>query len=197
MTLTSVFVDAQTIVDRVRLHMPVNILLRDPISNAEFQVYRENILKSLVVDTPNIVIDAQQLAANYAEMARAQRACERAAALGERAFVAWKAKTAAEARAAAKAEGKAKITGAEAEEAYRTHPDYAEKAGVKEYYETLAGLFEDLKRAFDLKARMIEAQMRYFGGDMRMRRAEDTADMDRAVEQSIERSRNRGRSPSE
>lgn len=198
MTLARTFATAQEIVDRVKLHLPIHVTLIDPVGNTEFTIYRENVLRSLVIDAGDIVADAQMLAGQYGEMARAQRACERAAAAGERAFVSWKAQVAASARADAKKAGVVKITGAEAEEAYRTHPDYQKMADVQAYYSTLAGLFEDLKKGFDLKAKMVDATMRFLGGDMRMRKAEDTAELERAAAESIERSRGgRGRSPSE
>ncbi len=188
MTLTTAFSTVQAIVDRMRLQMPINVTLIDPVSGAEVTIYRENILAALIVDTHNILIDSQTLAAQYAEMARAQRACERAAAHGERAFVAWKAQTASGARSAA-ASGGGKLTDKASEEAYRTHKDYEKMSSVETYYSALAGLFEDLKKAFEQKGRMIEAQMRYFGGDLRMRRAEDTTEQLDAAAAAIEKSR--------
>lgn len=146
----------QDVVKKFRAEMPVSVTLHDPITGKEYTVQRENMLALLVVDVQSPYADAQTVAMFYAECARAQRACERAAAAAERSFVAWKAHVSGEARR--KATGK--ITGAEAEEAYRTHKDYETKASASVYYESLGGLFEDLKQAFSIKARMIDAVLR-------------------------------------
>jgi hypothetical protein len=169
MTMTSVYASMSEIVKRLKLEMPMQVTIHDPITGHEVALARENILAMLVIDTPNLVYDSQWLAALYMEMARARRASERASAHADRQFVKWKAEVAAKARADA---GK-KITGAEAEEAYRTHPEYEQRASVAAYYKTLADLFEDAMQAFTLKGRMIEAQSRILHGDFHARRVED------------------------
>lgn len=183
MTMTSVYASMSEIVKRLKLEMPMQVTIHDPITGHQVTLARENILAMLVIDTPNLVYDSQWLAALYMEMARARRASERASAHAERQFVKWKAEIASQARAAAAAaaaddekKGKktaGKLTGAEAEEAYRTHPEYEERASVSAYYKTLADLFEDAMQAFTLKSRMIEAQSRILHGDFHARRVED------------------------
>lgn len=159
----------QDVVKKLRADMPVRLTIHDPISGAEFTIERENMLAHLVVDVNDVLADAQTVAMFYAECARAQRACERAAATGEREFVAWKAYVSGEAR---RKSGDKKITVAETEDAYRTHKDYQTKAGVQTYYTALAGLFEDLKMAFSIKSRMIDAVMRGMSAADRAHRVE-------------------------
>lgn len=146
----------QDVVKRLRAEMPMKLSLLDPVTGQAFVIDRENLLALLVVDVRDVMSDAQTVAMLYAECARAQRACERAAAAAEREFTSWKSEVAG----AARARSEKKITVAEAEDAYRTHADYASKAGAAAYYVALAGLFDDFKMAFSIKARMIEAVMR-------------------------------------
>lgn len=171
MTMTSVYASMGEIVKRLKLEMPLQVKIHDPITGHEVTLARENLLAMLVIDTPNLIYDSQWLSALYMEMARARRACERASAHADRQFVKWKAEIAAQARAKAEK----KLTGAEAEEAYRTHPEYEDRASVSAYYKTLADLFEDAMTAFQLKGRMIEAQSRILHGDFHARRVEDRA----------------------
>jgi hypothetical protein len=161
--------EANVIVKRLQLEMPIEITLPDPISGANFTLSRENILSLLVIDTPNLALDSQSVAAHYATMARAQRACERAAASGEASYRAWKARTAEEFR---KANKDRKITVAEVEEYYRGHEDYEKVSSLPNYYEKLAGLFDDLKRAFEIKSRLISSQVHMLGGELAAHRAE-------------------------
>lgn len=160
----------QDVVKRLRAEMPVSLTLPDVVSGREFTVQRENMLALLVVDARDLVSDAQTVALLYAECARAQRSAERAAAAAEREFVSWKSQMAAEAR---RKSGEKKLTVAEAEDAYRTHYEYAGKAGAAAYYNALAGLFEDLKQAFAIKSRMIDTLLRASGAADRAFRVED------------------------
>lgn len=183
MTMTSVYGSMAEIVKRLKLDMPVKVTIHDPITGAEVRLDRDNLLAMLVIDTPNLVYDSQWLSALYMEMARARRACERASAHAERQFVKWKAEIAAQARS----KSEKKLTGAEAEEAYRTHAEYEERASVSAYYKTLADLFEDAMQAFTLKSRMIEAQSRILHGDFHAKRVEDRASApDRETPESSE-----------
>ena len=168
MNLTTTFSTMAEVVSRLKLSMPVKATLRDPISGAEFTVERDNILALLVVDTPNLLYESQSCSALYMDCARAKRACERASAVAEREFIAWKASTSA----AARAKSDTKITDKAAEEAYRTHPDYLKKADLPAYYKTLADVFEDAMNAFQMKAKMIDVNSRILAGDLRTRRAE-------------------------
>lgn len=170
MTTTSTAISTvQEVVKRLRAEMPLTVTLPDVTSLGEFTVKRENILALLVVDVRDLVSDAQSVAMLYAECARAQRASERAAAAAEREFTSWKSQIAGEAR---RKGGEKKLTVAEAEDAYRTHGEYTSKAGAVAYYEALAGLFEDLKQAFAIKARMIETLLRASGAADRAFRVE-------------------------
>lgn len=182
MTMTSVFASQAEIVKRLKLEMPVQVKIHDPITGHEVTLARDNLLAMLVIDTPNLVYDSQWLAALYMEMARARRACERAAAHADRQFVKWKAEIASQARA----KSEKKLTSDQAEEAYRTHPDYEERASVGAYYKTLAELFEDAMQAFTLKSRMIEAQSRILNGDFHARRVEDRASAPTPASESTE-----------
>lgn len=175
MTLNAVYTSMADIVARLKLKMPINVRIQDPITGDLIQVDRENLLALLVIDTPNLVYDSQILSALFMEMARARRACERAAALADRSFVRWKAQVSTEARLKKGPNGKT-ITGDEAKEAYRTHPEYEDKANAPAYWQALASLFEDACRAFELKARMIESQSRMLMGDFRAKRTEDMAE---------------------
>ncbi len=140
---------AAAIVKRVRLEMPINIALTDPVSHEVFEVSRANVLESLTIDTTVPELEAQTIAAMYALFGRAQRACEYAAALAEAHYVAWKSGIARDARASRK------MTKDEAEEAYRTHAEYVERQTQKARYAALAGLFEDIKRGFLIKGEQL------------------------------------------
>ena len=168
MNLTTTFTTMAEVISRLKLSMPVKATLRDPISGVEFTVDRENILALLVVDTPNLLYESQSCSALFMDMARAKRACERAAAVAEREFVSWKAATSA----AARSKSETKITDKAAEEAYRTHPDYLKKADLSAYYKTLADVFDDAMSAFQMKAKMIDVNSRILAGDLRTRAAE-------------------------
>jgi hypothetical protein len=171
MSMGAVYASMGEVVKRLRLNMPVVCTIHDPITGNEVRIERENLLGMLVIDTPNLVLDSQWLAAMYMEMARARRACERASAHAERDFVRWKAEVSAEARR----KSDKKLTNDEAAEAYRTHPDYERRAAVSAYYKTLSDLFEDAMNAFQLKAKMVDAQSRMLAGDFRAKRVEDRA----------------------
>ena len=60
----------------------------------------------------------------------------------------WKAQRAIEAREASEK----KLTGAQVEEAYRTHADYESMASEESRWHALAGLFDDLKWAVRMKS---------------------------------------------
>lgn len=193
--MNSPYTEASEIAKRLRSEMPISLTLHDPVSGQPYTIERDNILRMLVVDAPNIITEAQMVPLLYGEMARAQRACERAASSAERSFVGWKASVAAEARSKAAKEG-GKITNDAASEAYRTHPDYAEKANLATYYEKLAGLFEDFKKAFDIKGRMIEAVLRTHAGDFRAQRVHgNTTEMESEAQRVFQNSGTGGQVP--
>jgi hypothetical protein len=165
---------AAEIVRRVRLEMPVGVVLIDPVSHQHFEVSRANVLEALTIDTAVPELEAQTIAALYALFARAQRAAEYAAALSEAHYVAWKSKVAADARKAKK------ITKDEAEEAYRTHVDYVAKSTESDRYKALAGLFEDIKRAVNIKGEQLRSIVGMQRGETAARASED------AIEQRLD-----------
>jgi len=166
--MSSNLATVQDVVKALKADMPVRLTIHDPITGAEYSLDRANILQNLVVDVRDPWADAQTVAMHYAECARAQRACERAAAAAEREFVSWKAGIMRSARS-----GDKKVTVSEAEGAYRTHSDYAAKAATQDYFTSLAGLFDDLKQAFSIKARMIDAVLRGMTSADRAHRVEN------------------------
>ena len=143
---------AAEIVRKVRMEMPVNVSLTDPVTGQPFEVNRANVLESLTIDTAVPELEAQTIAALYALFGRAQRASEYAAALAEAHYVAWKSGIARDARAKG-----GKITAAEAEEAYRTHAEYVERQTQPDRYRALAGLFEDIKKGFQIKGEQLRS----------------------------------------
>lgn len=144
---------AAEIVRRVRLELPVHVVLTDPVNHEHFEINRANVLEALTIDTSVPELEAQTIASLFALFGRAQRAAEYAAALAEAQYIAWKSQIAKEARA-----GK-KITVAESEEAYRTHPEYVERQTQPDRFRALAGLFEDIKRGFAIKGEQLRSIM--------------------------------------
>lgn len=135
---------------------PIKVTVADPISGNEVSIDKKDIYSSVIAMAGNRTIDRQAVPALFLEAARMQRGCERSAAQAEMAFAAWKAARGQEARAAA-AKRSEKITDKAVEAAYRTHKDYESYAQMGPYYRALASLFQDLKDAYTMKARMIES----------------------------------------
>lgn len=174
------------ILDELRLHMPVAITLEDPISRSPIVLSYENLHQLLVIDVENLVVDGQVVANLYAEMARFQRAAEYAADREEIRYTGWKNAIAKAARASAAAAAPApdpepegddgkkkrgskssaapKITVAEAEAAYRTHPEYEARSLEPKRMRAIAGLFDDLKWGFRMKSEQMRDQQRTVGG---------------------------------
>jgi hypothetical protein len=144
---------------RLRMEMPVRLSLPCPISGQPFEVDRENLLRALIVDASDLELENRLVAAQYAEMARLQRAAERAAGRASVAYAQWKAARAQETRASPE-----KVTEKGIEEKYRIHPDYQKMADAEKYYTALAGLFHDMTEAFRIKSRSIDAQLRLIRG---------------------------------
>lgn len=166
-----VYARSAEIIRRVRLEMPIKLTLRDPISSEEFELDRDNVLSLLVIDSGNLFLEGQTVAALFAEFARAQRACERAAAVADSDFAQWKAHMVRSYKAHCEASGK-KGTDKDAEANYRAHEDYRSHAGLGIHYHHLSLLFRDLKEAFSIKAKMIETQSRMIGQHEHVTRAD-------------------------
>lgn len=162
---------AAEIVRRVRMEMPVKVALTDPVTGQPFEVDRANVLEALTIDTAVPELEAQTVASMYALFGRAQRAAEYAAALAEAHYVAWKSGVARDARK------ERKITKDEAEEAYRTHPEYVERQTQSDRYKALAGLFEDVKKGFSIKGEQLRSIIGMQRGHDMARASEDEAEM--------------------
>jgi len=176
-----IYARSAEIVRRVRLEMPVQLTLPDPATGHDFVISRDNLLNLLVIDSGNIFLEGQTVAALYAEMARGQRACERAAARAEMDFRMWKAQ-----QFSAFKESREKATDKAAESHYRALPEYRQHADLPDYYKTLGYLFMDLKEAFLIKSKMIDAQARMMGQHERVLSTEETSG-EVESEESIER----------
>lgn len=174
----SMYAKSAEIIRKVRLEFPVQLTVPDPITGREFTIDRDNLLSLLVVDSGNIFIEGQTVAALFAEMARCQRACELACARAEVEFRRWKAAMVKSYRAMAEAEGK-RGTDKGSEAYYRSHDDYKQFANLPNYYKTLGYLFMDLKEAFSIKARVLESQSRMMGQHEHVLSREESTASDR------------------
>lgn len=163
------------LVEKLQLQLPIEITLEDPISLQEFTVRRENVLSLLMFNPEALVVESQTVAALYAEMARLQRAAEYKRDRLETKFTRWKAKSAIEFRKV-KDEATGKYPSEEkVKEMYRNTKDYRVRAEDVSRYTAIAGLFEDLKWAFQKKGTHIEAVMRSVGGYESTERTSDVA----------------------
>jgi len=146
------FTRSAQILERLRLHFPITVTVPDPITGEEFTFSQANIHRLLVIDAPEMGVDQQSVAALYARMARGQRACEKAAAVSERHYVAWKSQVMQECCRLADDNAEKRPGVAAQENAYRSHPDYAAISGAQDHWTTLGRLFGDLKEGFRIKA---------------------------------------------
>lgn len=177
----SIYARSAEIIRRVRLEMPIQLTLPDPATGHSFEISRDNILSLLVIDSGNIFLEGQTVAALYVEMARCRRACERAAAHAEMDYRRWKAEQFSSFK-----ESREKTTDKAAEAHYRTLPEYRANADLPDYYKTLGYLFADLMEGFMIKSRMIDAQSRMLGQQERIAVAEASSG-DHETEESLER----------
>jgi len=132
----------------IRTTMPISIELIDAVNGESFTVEKGDVLEMLRIHPEEILGEAAEIAASYVYFSRAHRACERMAVKAQVNYVQWKARIAVDARKASET----KLTGAQVEEAYRTHEDYVEMAEGEGKFIALSGLFEDCKRAVRMKA---------------------------------------------
>lgn len=146
--------------------MPIEITVPDAVTGQDLTYKRDDVMRALIINRADLAGEACVVAGQYVEAARLERACRGAAERAATAYAQWKADIATKYRAEAE-----KPTDKKAEAAYRTHPDYEAKAGLGTYYEQLAELFGDVKRAFDIKSRQIgnlfDGQRRHIGVEAR------------------------------
>jgi len=182
MTMQGVYASSAEIIRRLKLEMPISVVYEDPFPpHGPMSMHRENVLALLVVDTHNLVIDGQACAALYAEMGRFARAAQLAADKAETRYRKWKAqmrhecaaKAAPKKTAGGKLAAKQGPTGDEVETYYRTHKDYEALANEPRTLAAQAGLFEDLRWAFKLKAETHNDHAKLLGGHERTMRMDD------------------------
>lgn len=149
------YYSAAELVRVLRTTMPIKVTLPDPITGDPFLLDRDDVLASLVVDTPHLHQEAQLVAAQYATFSRARRGAELAAERADFAYAKWKSGQSAQFRAGNKAN---KVTVAEVEDHYRGLPDYAMMSGEGARLRAIAGVMEDLQKAFSIKANVIRDQ---------------------------------------
>lgn len=142
---------SREIIDRIRLRMPVVVTLPDPITGEPFTVNRDNLLALLVIDVNNLAFESQTVAALYGEMSRIRAAAWRSHQETEVRFREWKAGKRAQCRKAAEK----KATKEEQEDFYRSAPDYKENYQETINLAVLVSLFDDLKKAFEIKSRAL------------------------------------------
>lgn len=180
----SAYVRSRDIIERLKLEMPVQVTLPDPWTGAPFEVRRDNYLAILTLDFENLPFEGQSLAAFYAEAGRAARAATYQSELAEIQYRKWKAQRAAECAdkmpekktASGKPAAKQGPTKDEIEQFYRTHEDYEAVASAAARYRALAGLFEDVRKGFELKQRTHETSQRMSGSYERVIDAEGRLD---------------------
>jgi succinyl-CoA synthetase beta subunit len=166
------YANPKKLLKQLKLSMPVAVTLEDPVSGSPITLAYENLHSLLLVDVNALVLEEQVIASLYAEMARFQRAAEYAASKADGRYRAWRAQIQDEAREEAKASGKKAPTVKALEDAYRGHADYDAKSNEGKRLEAIAGLFDDLKWAFRMKADVMREQSRIIGGYESVERAE-------------------------
>lgn len=177
----SAYVRSQTIIEKLRLEMPVEVTLPDPVTGQPFTIRRDNVLALLTIDTHNLLVEGQSIPPLYAEAGRAEQAATLAAARAEMSYRRWKAQCAAKIRAE-RAGGKGP-TKDEVEEFYRLQPDYEEMCMASKQFEALAGLFESIRWAFQIKAQVQHDQTLLLKENERNVRLDDAVDRMREIEE--------------
>lgn len=164
---------SQEILERLRLHFPLQLQVLDPATGTTLVLDRENIHAQLVIEAAAMTPDQQSLPALYAEMARAQRACEAAAAASESAYRQWKAERMTECCDDAEERGEKKPPKHEQEAFYRMHEEYQQMSSAPAHWASLASLLGDVKFAFKIKADIMNSMQRNVDGWDSTHRAED------------------------
>lgn len=177
----SAYVRSAEIIRRLKLELPVSVTLIDILTDQPYTVHRDNLLALLTLDTENLLLEGQSHAALYAEMARAQRSAERMSAKCEMEYRRWQAQLSEVLRHDKRYETK-KPTKEECESNYRTHADYEKMSMAGKHFAALAGLFEDFKRAFDIKGRAVHDQTELMKGHENAERVDDGLDRMKEME---------------
>ncbi len=129
------------------MKLPLSVSYECPFGTGPIVLHKEDVLAAL---RPNV--SDYEVASLYAEVARFERAAQLESDKAEARFRAWKAKVSAAFR-----EEKGKATVAQVEEHYRNRPDYVERATEANAYSAQASLLGDIKKAFEIKARLINS----------------------------------------
>lgn len=173
----SAYVRAQTIIEKLRLEMPVEVTLPDPWTGRPFTVRRDNILALLAIDTHNLLVEGQSIPPLYAEAGRLEQAATFAAAKAEMEYRRWKAQKAMAFRAAS-----GKVTKDQVEESYRLDPAYEEMCLAGKRFEALAGLAESIRWAFQIKGQVQHDQTLMLRESEKSVRLDDEVDRMREME---------------
>lgn len=167
------FITPKAILDRFT-GFPVQLTLEDPQTQQPISMSYENLHLLATIDLQSIDLESQIITNMYIEMARMERAAEWECRRAEGRYRRWKAQMAEELRtdpdrpekktASGKKAAKQGPTSAEIEEYYRSHADYEEYSNAPARWETVAGLFKDLKWAFKMKSEHLLSMAQYVGG---------------------------------
>ena len=181
----TVYAELAHLRDQMKHQFPLEISLHDPVTGEPFSVTRADLIGMLLVDSSNLMLEGQMVAAQYMEASRLRRASQLSRFGAERVLRQWKAKTAMDYRETAEK----KVTVAETEAHYRLLPEYTQLQQAIEYTTTLEGLFEDLQRAINMKSSIIRSQTQLVIGHERVFKAEDEADLEATAAAAIARTR--------
>lgn len=175
--MDNVYVRSAEIVRRMKLEMPLHLTLNDPVTGDPITMSRANILELLVVESHNLFLEGQTIAALHAECLRFSIAAEFASARAEAEYRKWKSRMGHEFRAAcAKKKPVKKPTVAEAETFYRMHDDYDKYHDEPHRLKAVASLLSGLCRSFTLKGRVVSDQSNALRGHESALRVEETTD---------------------
>jgi hypothetical protein len=144
-------IGSREIIERIRLKMPLVITLPDPITGEPFHINRDNILALLIIDMSNLAFEAQIVSTLYAEMARIRSAAFKAHQEAEVRLRQWKAQRRIEYRK----QSDKKPSERECEDYYQTHKEYVDRYQETIDLAVIVSLADDLKKAFDMKARAL------------------------------------------
>jgi hypothetical protein len=164
----------QEVLEMLRSTLPISVSYEDPMQwgpGSKITCKRDDLIAMLAVGD-DVVADSQWIAALYAEMARFERAALLSAEKADMGYRRWKAQKSAEFRAKAKD----KKTQAEVESSYRADKDYEEQSLRPEIFRAQAGVFQGLKEAFAIKAKMLDAAVRNMRSHEQALRTEVSSD---------------------
>lgn len=166
------------ILKKLKLAMPIEVAVEDPLTRQPIIVSYENLHSLLVLDLEHLDLEAQVISNLYAEMARIERAFQFEAAKADGRYRTWRSKIQDELREDHKKKKLKAPTQKALEDHYRGHEDYDEKSSEGKRYEALSGFFSDLKWAFKMKSEMLGDQNKMVAGFERASRNESRASDD-------------------